>query len=167
MSDQLLKTILLETYSSEHLNRRLRKLRSHFVNQLFGEESAVEPDPFTDPIDIKWLHESLGEDFSKTINRNNVYQVFDDLQLEVKKLHPLITYFAYNFPESDLINIVQNLRKTYSPDLLLDVKIDPSLIAGCAFIVNGVYQDFSLRKQIDNNKEAILTEFTGYVNANK
>jgi hypothetical protein len=164
MATPVMEKILADTYSVEQLTRRLRKLRSHYVKTFFGEQGAAEQDPFTDPVDIKWFFESLGQDFGQAFNKDNVYHLFDQLNEEAKTLTPLTTYFAFSLPETELVNITQSLRKNYQRPILLDAKIDPNLIAGCAFIVNGVYKDYSVRKKIEDNKQTILAEFERYLN---
>ncbi len=50
-----------------------------------------------------------------------------------------------------------------NPELLFDVKIDSSLIGGCAISYKGVYRDYSLKARIAANKANLMEEFRGYL----
>lgn len=152
MNPDLLSTILMSTYSLTQLRHRVRILKLNLIKTFFGssaENLALSPS------DLNWL-KSLPADFYQRFTKDSVYQIFADLEEKSKHLPILTMYLAFEPDEATLNQIGLFVRKAFGLVLLLDVRLDPSLIAGTALAWKGVYRDYSLRTKIDSKKSEIL-----------
>lgn len=154
--DQLLNTILKETYTLNQLKHRLSMLKLKFLQYFFGTEKKQS---LLSESDLMWL-KSLPPDFSKSINQDNVYTVFEDLEKKINSMSVLTMYLTFEPDELSLTQIGEMTRKTFSNlTLILDIKYDPRLLAGAALSFKGMYRDYSLRSRIEERKLAILQSF--------
>lgn len=153
MTQNLLDNILAKTYTQTEALSRLHALKNLLVVELFGHKdshpSAVHAQ------ETSWLV-SLGKDFYKHFNKNNVYKIFDSLESEIKQIKPLVVFLPFELPEEGITVLGQRLRKLFGKRFLAEIKIDPTLLGGAAFVWNGVYKDYSIRKKIEDNKERII-----------
>lgn len=160
MDDQLLNTILRETYTLTQLKHRLSMIKIKFLQDFFG---AKKEQDLLSETDLTWL-KSLPSDFSQSINHDNVYDVFEDLEKRVNSMPVLIIYLTFEPDEVILAQIGEMARKTFSQlNLLLDIKYDPRLLAGAALSWKGVYRDYSLRARIEERKQVILESFKKFM----
>lgn len=157
---ELLDRILASTYSMTDAIRRLRSVKQFLINQLFA--SAISEFSADTQADTAWLS-GLGADFFKNFNQNNVYQLIEEIDKELKKVQPLVIYLPFEMPAGEVVRVGLYLRKTFGPTFLVDIKIDPNLIAGCALAWNNSYKDYSLRVKISENKLKILEIIKSYV----
>src|SRR3990167_4327202 len=146
-----LSILLQTTCSLLSLKYRLRILRSHF-NQIFF--SPAESEQLT-PDDLAWLN-SLPKPFLEQFNQNNLSQIMTDLENNISKLQVLILYLPFEVNDRIVEQIGQKTRIIFSQLLLLDIKYDPSLIAGCALVWKGILRDYSLKAKIEQEKAQIL-----------
>lgn len=156
--NQILTTILQNTYTLTQLKHRLNILKSFLINSFFSNQTQVS----LPPSDLNWL-KSLPPSFYQQFNKDNVYQIFADLENNIKSLQPLIVYLSFEADDSSTSQIGIFARKTFGSILLLDTKFDPNLIAGVALSFKGIYRDYSLRAKIEERKAEILEEFKKYL----
>ena len=157
--DQTLNIFLKDTFTQTELRHRMRVLKSHLLKALFGSQDEGK----LSQADLTWLG-SLPEDFLKSFNKDNVYKIFDDLNIQIDDIPVLIIYMA--IPSTDNVNlqIGAYVRKVFeNPNLVIDTKYDPNLIAGVALSWKGMYRDYSLRSSIEDRKEDILGSFKKYL----
>lgn len=159
--EDILTIILKDTYSLTQLRHRLRILKSNLLNTFFGGNPASASE-IMPPQDLEWL-KSLPPAFYQKFNKNNVYQVFTDLEGQITRLQTLVMYLPFEPDYPTLNQIGAFARKTFSPNLLLDIKLDPNLIAGTAFSWKGMLRDYSLRAQLAERKQEILQEFKKFL----
>lgn len=160
MMDSILDTILKDIYAFNRLRHCLRVLKSYFVKSFFGEEKETET---LSPQDVNWLS-SLPKDFYQTFNKDNVYQIFENLETAISQLQVLIIYLSFETNDQTIIQIGSFARSIFnSPRLILDTKYDPNLIAGCALTWKGVYRDYSLKVKIAQQKSEILESFKKFL----
>lgn len=155
----VLEIFLKDTFTQTQLRHRMRILKSHLLKALFGSQDEGK----LSQADLTWLG-SLPEEFLKSFNKDNVYKIFDDLNKQIDALQVLIIYMA--IPSSDNVNlrIGAYARKAFNnPNLVIDTKYDPNLIAGIALSWKGMYRDYSLRSTIESKKEEILGSFKKYL----
>ena len=155
--ENILNTILENTYTKLSLKHRVLILKSFLVSKLF----TSTPPTFSQP-DLDWLN-SLPSSFYQNFNKDNVYAVFTQLESEVEKTSPLTLYLP--FETNDQVNntIGEFARKNFSTKLILDIKSDYNLIAGCAISWKGVLKDYSLKSRIDEKKGEILNSFKKFL----
>lgn len=157
MIQQLLDIILSQTYTQADALSRLQALKDLILFQLFqkGKEVSDLHAPEHSNPQTAWLI-SIGTDFYKLFNRQNVYTLFDSLEAEIKKLKPLIVYLPIDLPEEAVTELGQYTRQMFGKNFLIDLKVDPTLLAGTALVWNGIYRDYSIRKKIEDNRTDII-----------
>lgn len=157
--DNILAVILNTTYSLTQLKHRLRVLKANLLKTFFGgsfdEKLTAE--------DLNFL-KSLPTNFYQQFNKNNVYNIFAAIEEQTSR-HPTLTLcLAFDPDETTLTQIGQYARKTFNlSTLLLDLKLDPNLIAGAALVWKGVYKDYSLRADIESRKVEISQGFKKFL----
>lgn len=149
--DTLLPTILQNTYTLSSLKHKLNILKAYLLHQFFGVPS--------DEKEADWIKGLPLQNISK----DNVYEVFKSMEQAIAKLPTLTIYLTFEADDQSLAQIGIFARKAYLPSLLLDIKYDPNLIAGCSLVWKGVYKDYSLRAKIEEKKQEILTGFKKYL----
>ena len=157
--NNLLNTILKDTFSVNLLKHRLRILKSNLLKTFFGsnqEELSLCAE------DINWL-KSIPLPLYQQFDKDNVYQIFSNLEMEISKLKVLTIYLTFEPDEITLSEIGAFARKTFDPTLLLDIKLNPNLIAGTAFAWKGIYKDYSLHAKIEEKKPEILEGFKRFL----
>jgi F0F1-type ATP synthase delta subunit len=97
------------------------------------------------------------------ITPQNIYATFETLEKDIKTIEPLILYLPYELPDEEISQIGTKLRADYGNKFLIEVNIDPNLIAGCALSFKGIYKDYSIKQKIADNKQQILSTFRQYV----
>lgn len=158
MDQDILTTILKDTYSQSQLKHRLNILKSNLLKTFFsGPQGGSEPE------DLNWL-KSLPSDFYHKFNKDNVYQIFSGLDGQINTVTVLTIYLTFEPDEASLTQIGDYARKTFAnPTLLLDIKYDPRLIAGAALTWKGVYKDYSLKARINERNLVILDSFKKFL----
>lgn len=156
--DNLLTIILKNTFSQAQLKHRLRILKTKLQQTFFGstEASSLSSE------DLNWL-QSLPKEFYQQFNKDNIYQIFSGFDIKIQKLSTLVLYLTFEPDEDSLFQIGTFTRKTFSQIVLLDIKFDPNLIAGCALSFRGVYKDYSLRAKMETRKSEILEGFKKFL----
>lgn len=169
--DELLPAILKDTYSLSQLKHRLRILKSNLLRTFFGgkdstpgvEKSDYTPGVNISPDDLNWL-KSLPLQFYQKFTRDNVYKIFSDLDDAAHNLKILTLYLSFEPDNAALSQIGSFTRSTFGlPALLLDIKLDPHLVAGAAISWKGVYKDYSLRAQLEVKKKQLWEEFRKFL----
>lgn len=160
MDQQLLNFILNSNYTLNQALRRLHLLKDFLVIKLYTTDKKDVLGDISEE-DNRWLS-SLDEQFLQQFNKKNLYQSFQAAEEEIKKIQPLIVYVPFELPEAEAAKIGQNLRQDYGSNFMMEVKLDPSLIAGVSLTWNGIYKDYSLRKRITDNREVILNSLKSF-----
>lgn len=158
MDQDLLAIILKGTYTQTQLKHRVRILKSYIQDVLFAAVSEKLNQP-----DLDWLR-SLPADFYQKFNKDNSMGVFAKLEEDLAKLAVLTIHLPFDADETVQIQLGSFARKTFGQEtLLLDIKYDPSLIAGCALSWKGVYRDYSVKSKIAEKRAEILQSIGKYL----
>lgn len=156
--NSILNTILKDTYTLILLQHRLRILKSYLISQLFGANGQALPAE-----DLTWL-KSLPPNFYQQFTKDNIYQLFLEGENQLQKIPALIIYLPFEVDDQAQSSLGEAVRKTFAKaDLVLDIKYDPALIAGCALVWKGVYKDYSLRAKIEEKKGEVLENFKKFL----
>lgn len=155
--NEVLSIILKDTYALSQLKHRLRILKYSLLKAFFGGEN-----PAYSPQELHWL-KSLPDNFYYKFNKDNVYQIFTEIEKEINKLKILTMYLTFEPDEITLTQLGTYVRNNFGQTFLLDIKLNPSLIAGTALAWKGVYKDYSLRSQLQARKEELLAEFKKFL----
>ncbi len=156
--NDILNFILKDTYTLSSLKHRLRILKSVVSAHLFGGQPQGE----LSSSDSLWLS-TLPPILYQQFNKNNVAEIFDDIESKINHFKTLTMYLPFEVQEDASKQIGDYVRKNFSSLLLLDIKFDPNLIAGCALSWNGIYRDYSLRSKIQEKKDDILESFKKFL----
>lgn len=156
--NSILDIILENTYTMPDLKHRVRILKNYLEAKIFNKTSIEE----TIPDDSSWLA-SLPHDFLEQFNKNNISELFENLEQEINKITPLVIYLSLDMNEQVKSKISAWLRQNLTQKIIFETRFDPSLIGGLAFTFNGIYKDYSMRTRIEQQKELILSEFKKYV----
>lgn len=155
MEQQLLTQILTNTYTFSDLKNRVRALRIFLNRKLFITDKKL----VAQGLQSNWLN-SQDDKFYAQFTKENFYKQLQGLETQTKKLSPLIMYLAFESGEAENQQLGTWARQIFgNPQLVIDVKYNPDLIAGCALVWKGVYKDYSLKKKIEDQKEQILALF--------
>jgi len=157
MIKDLLDQILSQTYTQTQALARLRVLKDLVLLQLFGHGYKKQANPLKLPPNqqTNWLV-TLNQEIFKNFTKDNAYQIFDELEREIRTIKPLVVCIPFELPEEGITELGQYLRKIFGKNFMAEIKIDPSLIAGTALVWNGVYKDYSIRNKISDNRDQIL-----------
>jgi hypothetical protein len=147
--------LISQTYTVHELKQKLEFLKQYLKVTLYND--AADPKQFSSE-DLVWLN-SLPSDFLKGINAQNLDKTFRDFEEQLKTLKSLVMLVPTELPPKTVAEITNKLRKDYGSDFFVDIKIDPSLIAGCALVWNGNLKDYSLKSRIEEMKPEILQIF--------
>lgn len=163
MTTNLLEVILSDTFVKSQAEKKVIALKNYLLNDIFVSNKTT--DTKTDVNNPKlnmWLT-SLDKKVLSSITPQNIYATFNKMEADIKAIEPLVLYLPYELPESEITQIGRQLRSDYGPNFLIEVTIDPNLIAGCALSYKGIYKDYSVKQKIADNKQAILETFRRYV----
>lgn len=156
--NDILNTVLKDTFSLTQFKARIRLLKSSLLKTFFGGETEMQPPSQ----DVNWL-KSLSPDFYQKFNKDNVYDIFSELEQTSSKLPILTMYLTFEPDDVTVSNLGAFARKTFGLPLILDIKFDPNLIAGTALVWRGIYHDYSVRAKIENMKGEITQGFKRFL----
>lgn len=156
--EEILNTILADTFSVTQLKHRLRLLKAGLLTKFFGGQ----PDTSLSAEELNWL-KKLPESFYQRFNKDNVYKIFTDLDAQIPRLPTLTMYLTFEPDELSLSQIGTYARNSFNPKLILDMKTDPNLVAGTSLVWKGVHKDYSLHAKIIEKREEIFQEFKKFL----
>lgn len=152
-----LEMILKDTYTISGLKSKLRILRAYFSKIFFGAADLVLNED-----DTLWIN-SLPKDFLAKFDKNNITQKIAELEKEMGQLQLLTVYLPFEVNEEAISSIGSKARGLFNPELLLDIKYNPALLAGCALSWKGIYKDYSLHEKVAEKKLEISQSFKKFL----
>lgn len=87
----------------------------------------------------------------------NVIEVVEELWLEINNIEKLNVFSAVELKSEVERKLIENLEKSFDKKIILDKKIDPTLIAGIKIQRGSVFYDFSIEGNLQKLKEALLS----------
>ena len=156
--DNILNTILINTYTGTQLKHRILVLKTYLEQQFFAGQTQKSLNFSTDPW-IKTLPPTLLAQF----NKDNLSTIFESLQTEIQKIQPLTLYLTFDPDEQTTASIGEFARKTFGSSIILDIKYNPNLIAGASIVWKGIYKDYSLKSKIEEKKTEVLQSFKQFL----
>lgn len=158
--DEILNIILKDTYSLSSLKHRLRVSKANLLQEFFGGSAESTP-PLTS--DLNWLT-SLPTGFRQKFTKDNIYEIFSALEKTIANFKILTMYLTFEPDEATLQQLGTAARTAFNiPSLLLDIKINPNLIAGTALSWKGIYRDYSLKAKLEEKKQELSEEFRRFL----
>ena len=156
--DDLLNFLLKDSYTLSQLKNKLRILRSA-LSVKFYEGSQLEKPALEDS---SWL-KSLPENFLQSFNKDNLSEIIEGLETQINKFDVLTVFRPFDTTDDGLTQLGIHARNTFGKVLLLDIKYNPLLIAGCAMSWKGIYKDYSLHSKIQERKQTIIENFKKFL----
>lgn len=141
---------------SKHLKttsdtKELQDVLDYVADGLYRTDlSAEESIRNTLPYDKAIIINKLAAEEGVLMNDKPSVQAFlQDIRKEVTTL-PAVQITLAASPSATLITHIHDwFYRTYHRSVLLDIKIDPKIVAGCIISAKGKYYDFSLGKQAE------------------
>lgn len=155
--DDGLKVIIKDTYTLSDLRHRIRVLRAYLSKIFFGAADLTLNEE-----DLLWIN-SLPKDFLAKFDKNNTSREISALEGKVDQLQPLTIYLSFETNTHSINLLGSMVRELFHPQILLDIKYDPTLLAGCALSWKGVYKDYSLKAKIEERKGEVLESFKKFL----
>jgi F0F1-type ATP synthase delta subunit len=168
MEENLLNAILKDTFTLDSFKKRYMVLKIALEKRIYGSSSTIA-DKDAKQVSQGLLNEkSWADNFDQSvtegINSENFHAVNEYIDNFISNATTLSIYFVFIPDHAQVKEIGEWLRTSLNnPKLIFDVKIDPSLIGGCAIAYKGVYKDYSLKARIEANKEKLMEEFRRYL----
>jgi hypothetical protein len=165
-SDQVTQKILSNSYTKGDIARRLRFLRQYLETCFFKPDETdmtkflLSEHATTDDIDafISW-----GKTFFDGFTKENAYKIIEDIEKYIKTMPMISLYIPYEPVPAELVKLGKWFRANVRETILIDMKIDPTLLGGCAFVWQGNYRDYSLRYYMEKKRDEITKLVESYV----
>lgn len=136
--------------------RRLRILKTVTQLKLFSSKNeAGDLYKHFNQEEIDYLN-SLPKELLKKTDQSTLNSI-KEAEEELTTYSTLTVYLPIELSPSCLQDLSGFLRKKFKTHFLLEIKFDPSLIAGAALAWNGVYKDYSLKEKLQNSHKQIMT----------
>lgn len=171
MSDSktLVQTLCTNTYTVADMRWRLGLLQESAEIALFNSDTADGVTAIKATIakrgkgaDVAAMME-WGDDILATFTASTIRERMVALQQAVEALPVMTLYIPVAFPDKELAAMALWCREECAPQLLFDVRIDPKMAGGCAFVWNDTYHDFSFRAQSKMHPGVITKHLNTYV----
>lgn len=133
--------ILKDCYSRSEALNRLHQISHNFAKELFVDKKARK----------------LDHDFElpKGITQKNFDEEVAKSEEEIKNMALLTLYIPIDLSYKEIAEIGEKLRKDYKEEFLLDLRVDPTLIAGCALVWKGKMRDFSFKRKLQEKHDEL------------
>jgi len=159
MDNNLLNIILETTYTLSQYKKRVKVLNSYLSGKFF---QAIKNTENLNLEESKWL-ENLPKEFLDSFNKDNLSTLMTNLNSQIDKTPILTLYLPFEAQDEVLDQIGQKVRNTFGANFLIDIKYNPSLIAGCGLSWKGIYKDYSLHQKITERRLPILQSFKKFL----
>lgn len=156
--NDLLNFLLKDSFTLSQLKNRLRILRSALSVKFYNGQQLDRI-----PIEDSTWFNSLPESFLQSFNKDNLSEIIEELETQINKLEVLTIFLPFDTTDEGLTQIGIHTRNTFGKVLLLDIKYNPLLIAGCAMSWKGIYKDYSLHSKIQERKQTIIENFKKFL----
>lgn len=145
---ELFNYLLTHNYTKSDLLESVRLLRQATEEDLYNNDDKKKLFHSLRPT-LGLLPAKLYADFTK----ENLYSKIKEYTKKIKELPELTLFLPFTPDEPNLAMLANWLRKEVNPSLLVNIKIDAHLGAGCAFLINGVYYDYSINNELKKYEE--------------
>lgn len=155
---QIEAIILQKTYTKSDYIRRCTVLREYLETKFF-KDSSLGFSQFLAKANIsendKGALLTLDEHFFNLFTRDNLYIIINGLSESLKALPVLTLYLAVNLDDPQISQLGRWFRENLNPELIMDVRCNPTLVTGCAYVWNNRYKDLSLHFLFAQKEEFI------------
>lgn len=157
----MIDLLLKYSKTTYELSASLKLLKSFLESKFFNSPFRTEDLTDREQTLITAIKQ---EKVLESITKDRLTDFLKELQAETEKINILVIFTAVALNEESTDEVVKKVRLMISNQILVDFRLDPTLVAGCALIWKGVYKDYSLKSRIEQNREQILSQFKSYIN---
>ena len=170
MYDNLFTSLTKNFYTVQEIHLAIRLLKEFFDSYFFkGKKKENVKDALK-----KFLKErndleytvrallSLSDDFYNAFEQESAASIFDTLEKKTDKCEQIVLYVPILLPGEETKKIGEWIRTNVSKSALIDLKVDRFATGGCAFVLKGVYYDFSLRYFLKKKEREITQMIHSY-----
>lgn len=166
---QILNFILQNTFTKACFLKRLALLRG-YLEAKYYKKADLDIESYLNTGQVNG-HDRLAvitwkNQFIHNFTAQNSYQIINKLTENLNRLPIITLYLAVIISDNDIDKIGGWFRNILKTQVLLDINLNPNLVAGCAFVYNGKYYDYSLRNLISSRKDQISRILQNYASNN-
>ncbi len=157
------------SFTLTHVQHQVEVWRSLVESALFHEDDATPLERYAAAVsELPTTEQQLvaqwnPDQWLPTISTESFAHFLENLRVWAASVKTLVVYVPIELPELEVGLLAQTVRETYGPDSFVDVRIDPNVTGGCAFIVDEQYHDYSLHGQLKRHPEIMTEIFNTYV----
>jgi hypothetical protein len=165
----LIQNLCKNTFTVGDMRRRLGLLQESVEFALFDNKTTDTAAAIKATIAKRGTDEDVvavtawGDGVFAVFTSSNIRKYILALQEAVDMLPVMTMYIPVAFPETELADMAIWCREQCAPQLLFDVRIDPQVAGGCAFVWNDTYHDFSFLAQSKKYPRLITEQLNTYV----
>lgn len=172
MNTALPDTILKNTFSLGDMYTRADLLGRFFEHLFFGaaeregarahlihayyQSADPETQAHADAI-AAW-----GDDVLNTYTAENLYERVHELKQAAEANSKIVLYVPVRLSTAHIERIGVWCRTNVQPNIILDLKVDPSTVGGCAFAFNNLLHDVSLSYFVKKQRPEMLKILHAY-----
>jgi len=156
--DQILNTILKNTYTKSSFFKRMNILRRYLEHYFFKEKIPLEKflANLNLPPQDKEALLSWNKDLYSSFTLYTLYKQLDHISKAIKTIPNITLYIPIDTTPEDREKLGSWVKENISIRSLLDLRHDPKRIGGAAVVYNNIYRDFSLHHFMTKNKNEIM-----------
>lgn len=158
MEEKILDKLLEDAYTLEEFRKKYQAFKQAAEANLYNDNQESQ----------RKDGENYGilKDLAKEIKSGDFVRITQYLEDFMRTQEALAIYFVFMPERAQIKEVGEWLRLNLKhPRQIFQIKVDPTLIGGCAIAYKGVYKDYSLRSKIANNKSRLIEEFRKYFRA--
>ena len=165
-SRQIQQILLAKTFTKSDYLRRVTYIREFLEGRFFKNNKGNFSDYL---LQVKVsTHDreaisGLDEHFFNLFTKDNLYPVINSLVEELKPLPVLTLYLAVIVEDYLVDELGIWFRKNLHPELIMEVRCNPTLVSGCAYVWNNQYRDLSLHYFFKKREDLINKIIESYV----
>lgn len=161
----MLEQILSNTHTTEELYSRIALLREALEAYLFkgvandagstaeGVRRFIAQSEAD--VETKEAVEEWGDDLFNAFTQDNLYEELQKLWDAADDFPRLTLYVPINLHGESAASVGKWARGNLGERVILDIHIEPSVVAGATFVWQGKSYDYSVRKLLRNKREEI------------
>ena len=176
--DELVQTILTNTYTKTSLYRRFALTREFSEAVVYGKDIADVEGDIIDQLTafLRQREESQetidamtewGKAFWGTVASDPIEETLHDLYRALETATLFVMYVPVALPHERLADICAWLRNQTGVQLVLDVRVSHQIDVGCAFSFKHQFHDYSYQRRINEAHDAIVEMMRDYDTVNE
>lgn len=165
-ADKILPELTKISFTKTDLLRRIRILREYLEGKFFAGNKLtfgnfLKKSKCTQE-DLRALSK-LSNKFLGSFTKSNVYSLVSELVKRSESADSIHVYLPKQFPERDIFKLENWFKQNLGESTLIEIEVDPNLVLGFSFAINGVHHDFSYKYFWQKNRQDINKIVDDYV----